>query len=111
MSEFEKNVLSMLENINMKLDTLIKSEGAKKNVIVSTSSISGDNIKPSNIVEKQEEKEKLEAKPIIEGRRICPNCNGTAFNMVEDKSQVLHQMGGIKIYAKKYICKSCGYEL
>ncbi len=111
MSEFEKNVLSMLETINIKLDTLIKSEGAKKNVSVSTSSTSSKTIKPSNIVEKQEEEEKLEAKPIIEGRRICPNCNGTAFNTVEDKSQVLHQMGGIKIYAKKYICKSCGFEL
>ena len=50
-------------------------------------------------------------KPPIEGRRVCPECKGTAFNAVEDKSQVLHQMGGVKIYAKKYICRGCGAEV
>ncbi|MFX0104143.1 MAG: hypothetical protein ACFE75_01475 [Candidatus Hodarchaeota archaeon] len=68
-------------------------------------------VKPSTIVEQQEIEEKLREKPPIEGRRICPECGGTAFNTVEDKSQVLHQMGGVKIYAKKYICKKCGAEI
>ena len=67
-------------------------------------------VKPSELVEKQEEEEKAKEKPPVEGRRICPKCGGLTFNTVEDQSQVLFQQGGMKIYAKKYICKSCGTE-
>ncbi|MFW9880928.1 MAG: hypothetical protein ACFFG0_48320, partial [Candidatus Thorarchaeota archaeon] len=62
------------------------------------------------IVDRQREEARLEDKPPVEGRRICPECGSTAFATHEDKTQVLHQMGGVKIYAKKYICKQCGYE-
>ncbi|MFW9987524.1 MAG: hypothetical protein ACFFC3_02625 [Candidatus Odinarchaeota archaeon] len=67
-------------------------------------------VKPSEIVDRQEEEARMEEKPPVEGRRVCPECGGTAFSTLEDKSQVLHQMGGVKIYAKKYVCKQCGYE-
>ena len=50
-------------------------------------------------------------KPPVEGRRVCPKCSGTAFRVEEDKTQVLMQQGGLKIYAKKNICKSCGTEV
>ncbi len=67
-------------------------------------------VKPSEIVDRQEEEARMEEKPPVEGRRVCPECGGTTFSTLEDKSQVLHQMGGVKIYAKKYVCKQCGYE-
>jgi len=67
-------------------------------------------VKPSILVEKQQEEERAKEKPPIEGRRVCPACGGTSFNTEEDKSQVLFQQAGIKIHAKKYICKNCGAE-
>ena len=118
MSEFEQKVLKLLEDINGKLDSLLKGEPAVSSSSSATaapaptpttaSEISRP--KPSELVEKQKEEERMEEKPPVEGRRICPECSGTAFATHEDKSQVLHQMGGVKIYAKKYVCKGCGYE-
>jgi len=67
-------------------------------------------VKPSILVEKQQEEERAKEKPPIEGRRVCPACGGTSFNTEEDKSQVLFQQAGIKIHAKKYICRNCGTE-
>lgn len=109
MSLFEEKVLSLLEQINEKLDKLLKS------TTVTTTQIdhitSERSVKPSSVVEKQQEEEKALEHPPIEGRRVCPDCASTDFRTEEDKSQVLHQMGGIKIYAKKYICKRCGKVL
>ena len=89
----------------------------KKGMILFTSSASASVAapepsppKPSELVERRKEEERMIEKPPVEGRRVCPKCGGTSFNAVEDKSQVLHQMGGVKIYAKKYICKGCGTE-
>ncbi len=113
MSEFEQKVLKLLENINGKLDKLLKTEPSPMNSAPTTTTASTptpSTIKPSAIVEKQEEEARLEEKPQVEGRRICPECGGTTFATHEDRSQVLHQMGGVKIYAKKYVCKQCGYE-
>ncbi|MFX0141323.1 MAG: hypothetical protein ACFFDN_47230 [Candidatus Hodarchaeota archaeon] len=117
MSEFEQKVLKLLEDINGKLDKLLKSEIASPTSVPSTPTPSAaptpaaTTVKPSEIVDKQEMEEKLMEKPPIEGRRVCPECGGTSFNTVEDKTQVLHQMGGVKIYAKKYICRQCGAEM
>jgi len=113
LSEFEQNVLKLLEDINGKLDKLLKSEPVPVTSAPTTSTASSPvatTVKPSAIVDKQEEEARLEEKPIVDGRRVCSECGGTAFATHEDKSQVLHQMGGVKIYAKKYICKKCGYE-
>ncbi len=118
MSEFEQKVLKLLENINGKLDSLLKgSTGVSSSSSTVTSSAPApiaapepSRPKPSELLEKQKEEERMIEKPPVEGRRICPKCGGTAFNTVEDKSQVLHQMGGVKIYAKKYMCKGCGTE-
>ncbi len=126
MSEFEEKVLELLKTINDKLDKVLKEGGAV--VAESAASASASSVstpspsttattgpattrKPSDIVDKQAEEEKMIEKPPIEGRRICPKCNGTAFKEEEDRTRVLHQMGGMKIYKKKQICKSCGYEL
>ncbi len=105
MTEFEEKILSLLGTINEKLDKLLNVSHAQSSIpeIKST-------VKPSEVVEKQEEEEKAIEKPPVEGRRICTKCGGFAFNTVEDQSQVLFQQGGMKIYAKKHICKSCGQE-
>ena len=110
MSDFEQKVISLLEMINQKLDSLLDAKSQTRTVSHSVPE-AGGTVKPSSVVERQEEEEKARENPPIEGRRICPKCGGTAFNTVEDQSQVLFQQGGMKIYAKKYICKSCGTEV
>ncbi len=120
MSEFEGKILNLLEKIDEKLDKLLgtKSSGSvgtktvvstklEPPVVVSTGEVS---VKPSAIVEKQEDEQKAIEKPPVEGRRVCPGCGGTTFNTEEDRSQVLFQQGGMKIYSKRYICKKCGTE-
>jgi len=98
LSEFEEKVMEMLKKIDIKLDKILAMETKTPAP------------KPSELVEKQQEEEKMKEKPPVEGRRVCTKCGSTEFNTIEDKSNVLHQMGGIKIYAKKYICKKCGEE-
>lgn len=111
-SEFEEKVLEMLKKIDEKIDKVLEKgvvsaapapQTTGKVEIVSTPSA-----KPSAIVEKQEEERKAVEKPPVEGRRVCASCGGTAFRTEEDKTKILSQMGGIKIYAKKNICKKCG---
>ncbi len=118
MSEFEQKVLKTLEDINRKLDSLLKGGTGISNSSATVTSSASASVaapepsrpKPSELVERQKEEAKLIEKPPVEGRRVCPKCGGKTFNAVEDKSQVLHQMGGVKIYAKKYMCKGCGTE-
>ncbi len=112
MSEFEQKVLKLLEEINTKLDKVLKVEPTTVSSAPMASSEStpvATTVKPSAVVDKQEEESRMEEKPPVEGRRICPECGSTAFATHEDRSQVLHQMGGVKIYAKKYVCKQCGF--
>ena len=108
---FEEKVLNMLEKINAKLDKLLGNESSVKSEIKAVPSSTLGTIKPSEVVEKQEAEEKAMEKPPVEGRRVCPECGNTEFRTEEDKTQVLFQQGGMKIYAKRYICKKCGYEL
>jgi len=66
------------------------------------------------------ESELAELKPPIEEkigysyetRIICPMCQavGKTIKEVEDKSTILYYNGTIPMYAKKYVCKSCGYN-
>ena len=46
-----------------------------------------------------------------ETRIICPMCQAVGKNIreVEDRSKKIRN-GPIPMYAKKYICKSCGYN-
>jgi len=129
MSEFEQNVLKKLDEITQKLDKVLQMGEAHKSPApsaptpvqatpapthqapASSTTPSSTNISPSAMVEKQVEMEKAIEKPPVEGRRICPDCGGTSFNTVEDKTQLLSAMGGIKIYAKKNMCKGCGKEV
>jgi len=108
---FEEKVLNLLEKINEKLDKLLGNESSGKREIITGSSPTIETVKPSEVVEKQEAEAKEMEKPPVEGRRVCPECGSTSFNTVEDKTQVMHQQGGIKIYAKKYVCRQCGYEM
>lgn len=112
MTDFEDKVLNLLENINKKLDTLLSaSPSMASNKGVSESNSEEGYVKPSAVLEKQEEEAKALEKPPVEGRRVCPECGGIDFRSEEDKNQILHQMGGIKIYKRIYICKRCGYEM
>ena len=46
-------------------------------------------------------------------RKICPNCGakGKDLREEEDKTKILYSMGRYsKMYAKKNVCKKCGYE-
>ncbi|MHA1805357.1 MAG: hypothetical protein ACTSU4_12645 [Promethearchaeota archaeon] len=109
----EEKVIKLLETINGKLDKLLELGAATTTPSFkagSTTIIEQSGKKPSEIVHEQEEEERLKEKPPVEGRRVCPQCGGTSFKEVEDKSQVIHQMGGMKIYAKKHICRNCGFE-
>lgn len=106
MSEFEKKVLEFLETINKKLDILIGGE--IKLTPEQKDSPSEGYVKPSAVVERQDEEERQQDKPSVDGRRVCPDCNGTDFRTEEDREKVVFQQGGMKMYAKKYICKKCG---
>ena len=110
MSEFEVKVIAMLSAINDKLDKILNSKSTGR-VISQVAPSENGSVRPSAVVEKQEEEDKAVEKPQVEGRRLCPKCGGTTFNTMEDTSQVLFQQGGMKIFAKKYICKSCGTEI
>lgn len=120
MSEFEQKVLDMLKKIDEKFDKVIsggtKSAAAPAPAAAATqpartSTPAPATVKPSAVVDRQEEAQAQVVKPTVEGRRICPECKATDFKAEEDKSNVLHQMGGMKIYAKKYICKKCGHVM
>lgn len=44
-------------------------------------------------------------------RRKCPYCDSENIREEDDKSIVLFYMNnGVKIYAKKYVCKDCGWD-
>jgi len=127
MSEFEQEVLKKLDEINQKVDKILKLSDTSKaaptpapvsetaatvhSPPASSTTPGATNVSPSEMVEKQKEIEKAVERPPVEGRRVCPDCGGTTFNTVEDKTQLLSAMGGIKIYAKKNICKGCGKEV
>jgi hypothetical protein len=112
LSEIEKKILSLLEMINQKLDTLLGVKPSPSVVTKQEQQHSEQSyVKPSIVVEQQKEAEKAAEKPPVEGRRVCPECGSTEFRTEEDKSQVLFQQGGMKIFAKKYICKKCGAEV
>ncbi len=106
MIEFEEKILSLLETINEKLDKLLDLKTSIHSIPENRTTV-----KPSELVERQQEEERAIEKPPVEGRRMCPKCGGTAFNTIEDQSQVLFQQGGMKIYAKSYICRQCGTKV
>ena len=110
MPDYEEEILRLLRKIDEKLDKLLGTNSLKAESTKTAIPPKDEYVKPSAVVEKQEEEEKAKEKPPIEGRRICPACGGTSFNTEEDKSQVLFQQAGIKIHPKKYICRNCGTE-
>ena len=111
MPEFEKEILSLLRKIDEKLDKLLGTSSLEGESAKAATPPKDEYVKPSVVVEKQEEEEKAEIKPPVEGRRVCPKCGGITFNKEEDKSQVLFQQGGMKIYRTRHICKNCGTEV
>ncbi len=45
-----------------------------------------------------------------ESRIICPKCSSTSVRAESDRSRVLSYMGGVPMYAKKYVCRKCMYD-
>ncbi|HME53455.1 MAG TPA: hypothetical protein VKM55_14620 [Candidatus Lokiarchaeia archaeon] len=47
------------------------------------------------------------------GRLVCPNCGGTSFNLIQDKTRpISYGMGGMgAVYAKVHQCKKCGTKV
>ncbi len=43
-------------------------------------------------------------------RIVCPKCGNTSVRPENDRSRVLSYMGGVPMYAKKYICKKCMFD-
>ena len=45
-------------------------------------------------------------------RIMCPMCGAVDRDIktIEDRSKVLTYIGHIPMYAKKNVCKKCGYE-
>ena len=137
MSEFEKKILELLKSIDKKLDKVLGEDAPAPKPITVPKEVIPETIKeeipetikeeksetieytsyvkPSEIAAKQVEpekpKEEKEEEPITEGRRVCPDCGSTEFNQIEDRTKVLHQMSGMKIYAKNHQCKKCGFIL
>ena len=124
MSEFEEKVIKLLETINGKLDKLLGSSSGGSIAPATPSpkpapaaptpepavAEPAGGLKPSEVIDKQKEEDRLKVAPPVEGRRVCPECGGTGFDEREDRSQPpIHQMGGIKIYKKKITCKKCSY--
>ena len=110
MSEFEEKVLELLEKIDIKLDKMLGSSTTTLEPVKIPTEIMPE----TKEVETEKEPEletttaPVEEEQAVEGRRVCPECGSTEFNQIEDKSQILHSMGGIKIYKKNYQCKKCG---
>ena len=113
MSEFEQKVLSKLDEISQKLDKVLQASGSPSAAPSPAPSPApaATTVSPSALVEKQRAEQQQIVAPPVEGRRTCPSCGGFDFNAVEDKSQLMSAMGGIKIYAKNYVCKKCGHTM
>ena len=113
MSEFEQKVLSKLDEISQKLDKVLQASGSPSAAPSPAPSPApaATTVSPSALVEKQRAEQEQVVAPPVEGRRTCPSCGAFDFNAVEDKSQMLSAMGGIKIYAKNYVCKKCGHTM
>ncbi|MBA7551218.1 hypothetical protein ES705_43754 [subsurface metagenome] len=114
-AEFDglKNKMSIVEEDNANLS----SQLAELNNLLSQK----DKLKEEQAGQLEELKAKLfELQPpeiltgevTTEARVKCINCGavGKDIKVVEDKSKVLTYIGGAPMYAKKHVCKRCGYE-
>lgn len=122
-----KNKISIVEEKNAKLtsqlvelnDLLLQKDSVIEELNKTISK------KDKFIEEQTAHLEKLKAKLIVleppeiltddvttEVRVKCVNCGavGKDIKVVEDKSKILSYMGNIPMYAKKHVCKKCGFE-
>jgi hypothetical protein len=88
LSEFEEKIFNLLKKIDEKLDILLDTKRSEGVGTIAVASKGGGYVKPSAVVEKQEEEQKAIEKPPVEGRRVCPACGGTTFNTEEDRTVV-----------------------
>lgn len=90
----------------------LESALIEKNKLLEAQSIRIEEVEKDLEALKPPEVEESAYSPSYETRIICPMCQavGKDIREVEDKKVILYYRGGIPIYAKKYVCKKCGYE-
>jgi hypothetical protein len=106
LSEFEQKVMDLLVHMDSKIDQLLNGGTAEGTIDLSEPEL----IRPSTFSYEKRAEKLTEERSSAEGRRVCPGCGGTSFRTEEDKDKILSMHGGVKIYAKKYICKKCGSQ-
>ena len=123
-SEEEKSTLiSQIEELNNKINELNNLISQKEAEIQEINKIIAEKdkfIKDQSDHIKKVEIELNELKPPeigvsdlkSEERISCPMCGAVGKNVkvIDDKSKVLSYVGNIPMYAKKHVCKQCGYE-
>ena len=81
MTEFEEKILSLLWTINEKLDKLLNVKPSQPSIPETRATV-----KPSELVEKQEEEDRAIEKPPVEGRRICPKSRNNGIKTKCDRA-------------------------
>lgn len=123
-SEEEKSKkISQIEELNNKveeLNNLISQKEAEiqeiNEIIAEKDKFIVDQTARIEIIEAELDKlrpPEIEVGDIRSEERInCPRCGvvGKNIKIIDDKSKVLSYIGNIPMYAKKHVCKKCGYE-
>ncbi|MHA1457992.1 MAG: hypothetical protein ACTSR5_18805 [Promethearchaeota archaeon] len=110
------NLQSQLQEFN---DLLLKKDGEISNLSDSIGEKEKLIEAQTSLIE-EVETELSELKPpeigsggfVSDERVTCPMCGAVGQNIkqIEDKGKVLSYVGHIPMYAKKHVCKKCGYE-
>ena len=120
-NNLEAQLKSLSEQKESEIQNL-KSALNEKNILVEAQSLHVEEVekeledlKPPEVEKELENSKSLELEKSYypyETRIMCPldQAVGKDIREVEDKKVILYYRGGIPIYAKKYVCKKCGYE-
>ena len=112
---------AQVEDLNKKNEEITNSLSEKDSKIKELNDALADKDKivdAQNVKIEESEKELTSLKPEAttsyssEERLMCPSCGavGKDLKSEEDKTKVLSYIGHKPLYAKKNICKKCGYE-
>ncbi|MHA1745392.1 MAG: hypothetical protein ACTSWW_05300 [Promethearchaeota archaeon] len=107
----------MIQSLNAKIEELSSDLSGKMQENVTLGSQLQEQAKvpvveaaPVSIPEPISPPEEPIASYSMDSRIICPMCSATNIKDMEDKTKVLSYVGHVPIYAKKHVCRKCGYE-
>ena len=111
LSEQKESKIQNLESALIEKNKLVKAQSLHIEEVEKEL----EDLKPQEVEKELENSKHLELEKSYypyETRIICPLCQavGKDIREVEDKKVILYYRGGIPIYAKKYVCKKCGYN-